>query len=54
MTVKVTVEKKSETAMAHKNKTWKYSVDTTSQTVSCLLLQLKSPLEKDTISAGPK
>ena len=45
---------KSETGMADKNKTYKYSVDTTCQNVSCLLLRLKSWLEEDTILAGRK
>ena len=45
---------KSETGMADKNKTHKYSVDTTCQNVSCLLLRLKSWLEKDTILGGRK
>ena len=40
--------------MAHKNKMRKYSVDTASQNESCLMRQLKSQLEKDEISAGPK
>ena len=40
--------------ISHKNKTQKYPVDTTCQNVSCLLLRLKSHLEKDTISAGPE
>ena len=31
-------ERKSETAMAQRNKTLKYSVDATCQNVSCLLL----------------
>ena len=39
--------------MVHKNNTWKYSVDSTCQNVSYFLLQLKSWLEKDAISAGP-
>ena len=38
--------------MAHKNKAKKYSVDTTCQNVSCLVLPLKSRLRKDAISAG--
>ena len=46
--------RKSETAMAHENGSWKYPVDTTCQNVSCLLLRLKLRLEKDAISAGPK
>ena len=45
---------KAETAMAHKNKTQKYPVDTSCKNVSCLLLRLKSRLEKEVISAGPK
>ena len=45
---------KTETAMAHKNKTWKYPVDKTCHNVSYLLLRLKSRLEEDLISAGPK
>ena len=40
-------KKKSESAMIHKNKTKKYSVAKT-----CVML--KSRLEKDTISPGPK
>ena len=40
--------------MALKNKMQKYSVDTTSQNESYLMCQLKSHLEKDEISAGPK
>ena len=40
--------------MAHKIKTWKYPVNTTSQNESCLLRRFKSRLEKDTISAGHK
>ena len=40
--------------MAHKIKTWKYPVDTTSQNESCLLRRFKSRLEKGTISAGHK
>ena len=40
--------------MAHKNEMQKYPIDTTSQNESCLLCQLKSRPEKDTISAGPK
>ena len=32
----------------------KYPVDTTHRNMSCLLLRLKSRLEKDAISAGPK
>ena len=40
--------------MAHENKMLKYPVDTTSQNESCLLPRLKSRLEKDEISAGPK
>ena len=38
--------RKSEIAMAYKNKTKKYPVDTTCQNVSCLLLWLKSWLKK--------
>ena len=45
---------KAKTAMAHKNKTQKYPVDTTYNNVTCLLLWLKPRLEKDVISAGPK
>ena len=45
---------KSEIAMVHKNKTQKHPVDTTGQNASCLLLWLKSRLEKDAISADPK
>ena len=45
---------KSATVMAHKNKTYKYLVDTTRQNVSCLLLRLNSWLEKDAILASPK
>ena len=41
--------RKSEIAMAYKNKTKKYPVDTTCQNVSCLLLWLKSWLKKDEI-----
>ena len=40
--------------MAHKNKTQKYPVDTTSQNMSCLLLRLKPLQKKDVISAGSK
>ena len=40
--------------MVHKNKMWKYPVNTACQNVSCLLLWLKSRLEKDVISAGHK
>ena len=66
MTIKMLVDKgrskflqmpkgqKSEIAMVHKNKTQKYPVDTTGQNSSCLLLWLKSRLEKDAISADPK
>ena len=32
----------------------KYLVNTTYQNMSCLLLRLKSRLEKDAVSAGPK
>ena len=46
--------RKSETAMADKNKTYKYPVDMTCQNMSCLLLQLKSRLGKVAISATPK
>ena len=46
--------RKSETTMAHKNKIQKYPVNTTSQNESCLLYWLKSLLEKEAISAGPK
>ena len=46
--------KKSETAMAHKNKIQKYPLDTTSQNELCLLRQLKLQLKKDAVSAGPK
>ena len=52
--LKFSKERKSGLAMAHKYKMQKYPVDTTCQNVSCLLLQLKSRLEKDAISAGPK
>ena len=45
-------KKKSETTVAHKNKMQKYPVDATNQNELCLLRQLKSQLEKDTISAG--
>ena len=38
--------RKSEIAMAHKNKTQKYPVDIMWQNVSYLLLRLKSRLEK--------
>ena len=38
--------RKSETAMADKNKTYKYPVDMTCQNMSCLLLRLKSRLGK--------
>ena len=63
LTVKVIVDKgrpkflqifkrrKSETAINDKNETWKYSVTATCQNVSCLLLQIKSHLEKDAVSA---
>ena len=40
--------------MAHKIKTYKYPVHAICQNVSCLLLRLKSRLEKDAISAGPR
>ena len=40
--------------MAQKNKMQKYQVDTTNQNESCLLRWLKSQLEKDEITAGPK
>ena len=40
--------------MVHKNKKLKYPVNTRCQNVSCLLLWLKSQLEKDAISASPK
>ena len=45
---------KSETAMTHKNKKQKYPVDKTCQNASCLLLRLKSRLEKHAILAGPR
>ena len=38
--------RKSETAMADKNKTYKYPVDMKCQNMSCLLLRLKSRLGK--------
>ena len=65
LTVKVIIEqgkakvlinfqrRKCETAMAHKYKTQKCLVHTC-QNVSYLLLRLKSQLEKDAISVGPK
>ena len=37
--------------MTHKNKTLKYSIDTSYQNIS--YLWIKSQLEKDAISAGP-
>ena len=40
--------------MTHKNKMWKYPVDTTSQNEPGLLHRLKPWLEKDANSAGPK
>ena len=45
---------KSQTAMVNKNKTQKYPVVTTCRNVSCLLLRLKSWLEKDAISDTPE
>ena len=46
--------RKSETAMAHKNRMDKYLANTTSQNKSCLMRQLKSRQEKDAISVSPK
>ena len=40
--------------MAHKNKIEKYLVDKTCQNLPCLLVWLKSYLERDAISAGPE
>ena len=51
--LKISKEWKSETEMTRENK-MKKSIDNICQNVSCLLLQLKSWLEKDAISAGPK
>ena len=45
--------RKSEKAMVYKTKR-RNTVDTTFQNLSCLLLRLKSRLEKDAISSGPK
>ena len=47
-------KKSKKNAMAHKNKTQKYPVNTTCQNVLCLLRPLKPRLEKDAISAGRK
>ena len=45
--------RKSEKAMVHETKR-RNTVDTTCQNLSCLSLRLKSRLEKDAISSGPK
>ena len=40
--------------MPHRNKTWKYQVDTTCQKVPYLLLGFKCQVVKDAISVDPK